>query len=142
VAAGLVSDIPEVTEAELLSARALRETIHRLAWNRIRAETPAEEDLGLLNHWAALPPPSPQLGRGGLTWIGRGVSANLAGIAREAVELLGGPGASRVRNCARDGCSILFFDTSRSGRRRWCSMTACGNKAKVDAFRKRRRMEN
>jgi predicted RNA-binding Zn ribbon-like protein len=34
---------------------------------------------------------------------------------------------------------VLFVDTSRKGDRRWCSMSACGNKAKVAGFRKRER---
>jgi hypothetical protein len=36
-------------------------------------------------------------------------------------------------------CSLLFVDTSRSGRRRWCSMERCGNRAKVAAHRRRRK---
>jgi len=37
----------------------------------------------------------------------------------------------RIRGCAHDSCVLHFFDTSRNGTRRWCSMAACGNRAKA-----------
>ncbi|QGZ48946.1 hypothetical protein GPZ77_11645 [Streptomyces sp. QHH-9511] len=37
----------------------------------------------------------------------------------------------RIRACAHDACILHFFDTSRNGTRRWCSMTTCGNRAKA-----------
>ena len=46
---------------------------------------------------------------------------------------------ARFRVCANDGCRWVFEDTSRGGRRRWCDMSSCGNRAKVRRFRSRRR---
>jgi predicted RNA-binding Zn ribbon-like protein len=43
----------------------------------------------------------------------------------------------RVRKCANPTCPILFYDDSRTGRRRWCSMAVCGNRAKVAAHHRR-----
>ena len=37
----------------------------------------------------------------------------------------------RVRNCANPDCPFWFLDTTRSGTRRWCSMTICGNRLKA-----------
>lgn len=37
----------------------------------------------------------------------------------------------RVRRCAHPACVLYFYDTSRNGTRRWCSMEACGNRAKA-----------
>ncbi|MEU0048564.1 CGNR zinc finger domain-containing protein [Streptomyces sp. NPDC006184] len=37
----------------------------------------------------------------------------------------------RIRTCSGTGCVLYFFDTSRNGTRRWCSMAACGNRAKA-----------
>jgi predicted RNA-binding Zn ribbon-like protein len=37
----------------------------------------------------------------------------------------------RVRRCAHPSCVLYFHDTSRNGTRRWCSMEACGNRAKA-----------
>ena len=62
----------------------------------------------------------------------------LVALAREAVQLLGGREASRIRQCQSPTCTIFFVDNSRKGDRRWCSMSACGNKAKVAEFRRRR----
>lgn len=39
--------------------------------------------------------------------------------------------ADRIRGCAHGACILHFFDTSRNGTRRWCSMAACGNRAKA-----------
>jgi predicted RNA-binding Zn ribbon-like protein len=39
--------------------------------------------------------------------------------------------ATRVRHCAGPGCVLHFYDTSKRGDRRWCSMAGCGNRAKA-----------
>jgi predicted RNA-binding Zn ribbon-like protein len=48
---------------------------------------------------------------------------------------------SRYRICANDGCRWVFYDESRAGRRRWCSMSSCGNRAKAARHRARKRDE-
>lgn len=50
--------------------------------------------------------------------------------ARGYLELLSAA-PDRIRRCAHDSCILHFFDTSRNGTRRWCSMAACGNRAKA-----------
>ncbi|WP_198653399.1 CGNR zinc finger domain-containing protein [Actinocorallia populi] len=37
----------------------------------------------------------------------------------------------RFRKCANEACVLHFFDISKNGTRRWCSMTGCGNRAKA-----------
>jgi predicted RNA-binding Zn ribbon-like protein len=64
----------------------------------------------------------------------------LTSCAADAVDVLTGP-ADRLRQCGSDDCFLVFVDTSRSGRRRWCSMERCGNRAKVAGFRSRHRQE-
>jgi predicted RNA-binding Zn ribbon-like protein len=44
----------------------------------------------------------------------------------------------RLRKC--ESCVVHFFDTSKKGSRRWCSMNICGNKLKVAAYQKRKRV--
>lgn len=44
-----------------------------------------------------------------------------------------------LKACAGPGCTVWFLDRSRTGRRRFCSSTVCGNRAKVAAFRERQR---
>jgi predicted RNA-binding Zn ribbon-like protein len=45
----------------------------------------------------------------------------------------------RIRRCAGPACVLLFLDVSKSGRRRWCDMAVCGNRAKVAAHHARTR---
>jgi predicted RNA-binding Zn ribbon-like protein len=45
----------------------------------------------------------------------------------------------RIRRCAGRACVLLFLDVSKSGRRRWCDMAVCGNRAKVAAHHARAR---
>ena len=52
-------------------------------------------------------------------------------------ELLAETDRSRVRKC--ESCVVHFFDTSKKGSRRWCSMNICGNKLKVAAYQRRKR---
>lgn len=129
------------TDEELRGARELREALYRLALAAARGERFADADREVVNRWAAEAVPAPQLAERGIALAGTGVRPALAVVARDGVELLGGPLARRVRECAGDGCALLFVDTSRSGRRRWCSMSACGGKAKVAEFRRRQRAE-
>ena len=64
----------------------------------------------------------------------------LGTVALDAAELLGiSEQRARVRICASDTCSARFYDRSPAGRRRWCSMTTCGNEAKARRFRERTR---
>ena len=67
---------------------------------------------------------------GGLDWL-------LAAIARSAAELIAEGASARLRVCSNADCRLFFYDTSRTGRRRWCSMSRCGNRHKVRAFSRR-----
>ena len=44
----------------------------------------------------------------------------------------------RLRVCGNDGCRRAFYDRSRNLSATWCSMTICGNRRKVSAYRGRR----
>jgi predicted RNA-binding Zn ribbon-like protein len=46
---------------------------------------------------------------------------------------------SGVKACEGAGCTLLFADHTRGRARRWCSMAICGNRAKVAAYRERRK---
>ncbi|GAA2457278.1 CGNR zinc finger domain-containing protein [Streptomyces glaucus] len=50
--------------------------------------------------------------------------------ARDYLRLLA-TAPDRIRACAHESCVLHFFDTSRNGTRRWCSMAMCGNRAKA-----------
>jgi predicted RNA-binding Zn ribbon-like protein len=61
----------------------------------------------------------------------------LAPVADAAARLLAEIPRERVRKCA--SCVAHFYDNSKKGNRRWCSMQMCGNRAKVAAYAARQR---
>jgi predicted RNA-binding Zn ribbon-like protein len=135
---GMVQAAPVVTGSQLAAGRSLREAINRLARPGLQ---PSPADREEVNRWAARPPLAPQLTADGtLEWVAaRPVEAVLAAVARDAVDLLTGPLAARVRECGAPDCALLFVDLSRPGRRRWCSTEACGNRTRTKAYRERRK---
>ncbi|MBO9623733.1 MAG: CGNR zinc finger domain-containing protein [Sphingomonas sp.] len=138
VSAGLVKASPGATDADLTDARALREAIFMLAGGLHGRERDADAR-SVLNRIAAAPAAVPVLGAEGGVALEGSVAGLLSFLAREAVHLFGGEQAAHIRQCQSPTCTIYFVDTSRSGDRRWCSMSACGNKAKVAEFRRRKR---
>jgi predicted RNA-binding Zn ribbon-like protein len=56
-------------------------------------------------------------------------------IARELTQ--GDP--RRLRVCANDECRWVFRDNSSAGRRKWCDMSTCGNRAKAARHRERQK---
>lgn len=68
---------------------------------------------------------------------GTPVSNALAIIAETFVDELAAGRPERFRICANDQCRWTFFDSSPTGRRRWCDMATCGNKAKAARHRAR-----
>lgn len=127
------------TERDYTDARALREAIGRIATAISRGAEPDGEHVDVVNLFAATPDIPPTL-PGGRRQAGRSrarVGQALSTLAREAVELFSEERRDRIRECAADDCSIVFYDDSRSNNRRWCSMQRCGNRAKVRAHRAR-----
>jgi len=96
-----------------------------------------------VNRALALGVGSARLGRQGRGWrldfapvVDEPVRA-LAPIARSIADLIAQGGGARIRKCANPRCVLYFRDTSRTGRRRWCSMAVCGNRMKVAAHIRR-----
>jgi predicted RNA-binding Zn ribbon-like protein len=58
-----------------------------------------------------------------------GPDATLVPIAWSAFELLTHSDLARLHDCANERCVLLFYDTTRSGTRRWCSV-GCMNRAR------------
>ena len=46
---------------------------------------------------------------------------------------------ARIRRCADNRCPRVFYDGTKNGRRRWCDMSTCGNRAKAARHRTRMR---
>jgi predicted RNA-binding Zn ribbon-like protein len=137
------------TERELAQARALRDAVRRLAGHVTQDTRPAAASamtdvaaaLNLVNSVAAeLPAPRLALRDGRLELgAGRGASAvatGLAQVAEQAVGLLGGAEAARLRACYAPGCVLYFMKTHP--RREWCSV-ACGNRVRAARYYQRAR---
>ncbi|MBA2719012.1 MAG: CGNR zinc finger domain-containing protein [Chloroflexi bacterium] len=75
----------------------------------------------------------------GHSHVGDAVDDVLARIAEPIVREIGSGHDDRVRVCANDTCRWIFYDESRSGRRRWCDMATCGNRAKARRHRERQK---
>ena len=73
----------------------------------------------------------------GHSHVGDAIDDVLARIAEPIVGEIGTGHDDRVRICANDTCRWIFYDESRSGRRRWCDMATCGNRAKAQRHRER-----
>jgi predicted RNA-binding Zn ribbon-like protein len=73
--------------------------------------------------------------------VGDPIDDALARLAEPLVSELTGGHPERIRVCASDTCEWIFYDASRTGRRRWCDMSTCGNRAKAARHRARTRAE-
>jgi predicted RNA-binding Zn ribbon-like protein len=73
--------------------------------------------------------------------VGDPIDDALARLADPLVAELTGGHPERIRICASDTCQWVFYDASRTGRRRWCDMSTCGNRAKAARHRARTKGE-
>jgi predicted RNA-binding Zn ribbon-like protein len=136
---------PGVAAAVHGRALALRRAVFALVAASLRAEAPPAEALAALNVELGRDLAHARVGpaAGGLAWGWDDEDAldrPLWPIARDAAELLtDAETLARVRLCAADDCDWLFLDLTRNRSRQWCDMKVCGNRAKVRAYRQRKR---
>ena len=71
--------------------------------------------------------------------VGDPVDDALARLADPLVTELTDGRPERIKVCASDTCAWIFYDASRTSRRRWCDMATCGNRAKAARHRARER---
>jgi predicted RNA-binding Zn ribbon-like protein len=155
VRAGLLVEPCALPDELLRDARELREAIDAGVRAAIAREPVAPEAVAVIDRWlvhaAARPrlaldpggrpllqaaPAVPDHGPADVEAARRALGA----IALDAARMLGtAKEAARIRVCASETCSARFYDRSPAGRRRWCSMAACGNEAKARRHRARRR---
>ncbi|MFA1674626.1 CGNR zinc finger domain-containing protein [Rhizobium mongolense] len=117
---------------------AIREASARIFGSIAAKEPPATEALGFLFGCAASGLAGGAVGLNGTRpdlalarWRDpEAVTALLAMLSIEGYFTLP---RERLRSCPR--CGWLFLDTSRGGKRRWCSMRTCGNREKVSRHR-------
>ncbi|MEV4339190.1 ABATE domain-containing protein [Streptomyces sp. NPDC049590] len=115
--------------------RALREALRDLFAARAAKTRPSGDALDTLNTALAAAPATPQLAwgadgprRADLPDSGNPAAAALSLLAEDATELLTGPDAAQLTECAAQGCARWFLRSH--GARRWCT-TKCGNRVRA-----------
>lgn len=130
---------------ELPAFRELRSLVRGIAARRARGEPPTRVQVAGINramrdglHFHALRPVN-----GGsefrMEQVGDDLDQARSAVAGSLAHYLADHDDGRLRVCADDACGWLFIDRSPAGRRRWCDMRTCGNRAKVARHRARAR---
>ena len=139
-------DAVDWRESDLVQVRATRDALRAVLDAVVEDRVPEIGAVQKVN--AALGPvPAPRLVVDGDTVrVSHGhhassVEAAIAALASPIVDELGEGRPDRFRNCANDRCHWSFYDSSPTGRRRWCDMKTCGNRAKAARHRERIRFE-
>jgi len=133
---------PRAGEDELATAHDLRRALHGIFVAVANGEAPRPAALGVVAATHADAVASAHLARRDgawtLEWPARDPRRVRFAVAVDAIALLGdAQRLARVRLCPGRNCGYLFLDAS--GRRRWCSMTACGSREKMRRMYERRR---
>ena len=140
-AAGVADVAGRVTPRAFHRAVTLREAIARVAAALVARAAPDAADVAVINAIAKTGAPRTSLDARTLTIVEQTrepVSAALARIARDAIELFGTPAErARLRACRLRSCGSIFLTPAGRRERRWCSMERCGNRSKVASFRER-----
>jgi predicted RNA-binding Zn ribbon-like protein len=125
------------TAAIFDEAIALREAIYRICFAIAAGKTPEARDVAAMNAALDRAPERRTLAYRDQSFGWRidrdsfSAADLLAPVLWSAGDLIVSPEVGRLRHCLNDQCGWLFMDDSKNGSRRWCSMQACGNRAKA-----------
>ncbi len=133
------SSHPRLAAAALTRARDLRETVHAVMQAEATGVSPARDHMTVLHSWWRRATHHAELRRSDSGAFRPSVrvahvDAVSWAVALAAVELLCSEKVSRLKECRGSDCGWLFLDTSRNRTRSWCSMKACGNRAKAARY--------
>jgi predicted RNA-binding Zn ribbon-like protein len=137
---GLTQTDPQTADALLQKARRLCESLRIILGASMRKEKLQRAWIESINEILRITEGHDELVLDGGNWqmefIARegGLDWLLAAIARSGAEIVTEGAKARIRLCANPACGLFFYDDSRTHRRRWCSMSVCGNRHKVAAF--------
>jgi predicted RNA-binding Zn ribbon-like protein len=130
---------PVAAEAALKRAKATREALYEVLLSEVTDRPPDADNVHHVFRVIARAMNSRQLcWDGGITWVWKeagDLDSVLCRVALAALSLLSNRTRRPLRRCGGLNCGWLFLDTSRGGRRRWCSDESCGAKARVRRFR-------
>jgi predicted RNA-binding Zn ribbon-like protein len=137
--AGIVDGPVKVTADQLAHARAVREALFGLITAAIDDRRPSRADRDLVNAAASGVAPTLNLTGAGTVARRGDIASVLAALAQDGLDLYDSADADSLRRCADPHCTRVFLDRSRGGRRRWCGMKGCGDRAKAASYRQRMR---
>lgn len=138
--AGLIDVDIAVTRTGLRAAREVREAIYGQARRVIGGRNWSRAEEAVINAAAARPSLVPLLRSRSVTLVPPPRGAELAAlstVARDAIDMFASVESGRLRECESEQCGLLFVDTSRPGKRRWCSSEACGGRVRAANYRHR-----
>jgi predicted RNA-binding Zn ribbon-like protein len=126
-------------EADLTHALEVRESVRSLlaANHGEPVDDRAIESLRRASERAGLGLAFHEDGTSALEPASDGVDAALGRLLAEVNVAMVDGTWGRLKICPADDCRWAFYDHSRNHSRRWCSMSACGNRAKVRSYRQR-----
>jgi predicted RNA-binding Zn ribbon-like protein len=136
---------PQAAQHALHAAIALREAMSEVFYALARERPVPKASLAILNRYVQQAAQHARLApaNGHFEWqfdpAQDHLDSPLWPLARQAAELLASDRLQYVRACASPTCEWLFLDESKNHRRRWCDMTKCGNRAKVQSFYNRQK---
>jgi predicted RNA-binding Zn ribbon-like protein len=129
------ADKPIAWTNDLLAAvKALRKALRTLVTQVVEQQAIEEEELKPVNailalSYAALERTEEGTVKAVLHLRDPGQGSVLVPIARSALQFFTEADWRRLHQCKHDRCIVFFYDTTRSGTRRWCS-PGCMNRAR------------
>ena len=136
---------PREGERRMERFRYLRNLVHAIADRVNDGHPPTRDQVRDLNHILRHGLHYHQLvseadgARYSVSQVGDHLDQARATIASSLANFLAQDDPHRLHTCANEGCREIFIDRSPTGRRRWCDMRVCGNRAKVARHRSRAR---
>jgi predicted RNA-binding Zn ribbon-like protein len=133
-----------LSDTDLVTVRSTRQAMRELADAVVQQRAPSAEALDRLNGLLALGD------RPRLVLVDDSVAVAaahahdplqdaLTHLVEPLVDLVEHGDPARLRTCDDETCRWVFYDESRTARRRWCDMSTCGNRAKAARHRARLR---
>jgi predicted RNA-binding Zn ribbon-like protein len=144
----LAASSPEIAARDLLRIYAVRGALREVADAIVEERPPRDGALDTVNRALharqvieLVPAPDGSVSVDH-RHVGDPIDDALARLADPLVLELTTGHPERIRICDNDRCRWVFFDASRTGRRRWCDMSTCGNRAKAARHRARSKGES
>jgi predicted RNA-binding Zn ribbon-like protein len=131
-------------DAELSRIRAVRSALREVSLSLTNHRAPSATSLDTINRALHARQvielvPDPDGVHVDHRHVGDPVDDALARLADPLVAELTSGHPERIKSCASETCDWIFYDSSRTSRRRWCDMATCGNRAKAARHRARER---